>query len=22
MVRIRNYQVSDAKALWEIYFHT
>ena len=22
MVRIRNYQASDAKALWEIYFHT
>ncbi|MEZ9392380.1 GNAT family N-acetyltransferase [Vibrio splendidus] len=22
MVRIRNYQTSDAKALWEIYFHT
>ncbi|MEZ9700175.1 GNAT family N-acetyltransferase [Vibrio sp. 10N.261.46.E12] len=22
MVRIRNYQVSDAKALWEIFFHT
>ncbi|MBY7730102.1 GNAT family N-acetyltransferase [Vibrio splendidus] len=22
MVKIRNYQASDAKALWEIYFHT
>ncbi|NVN81027.1 GNAT family N-acetyltransferase [Vibrio sp. Scap24] len=22
MVRIRNYQPSDSKALWEIYFHT
>ncbi|PMM58040.1 GNAT family N-acetyltransferase [Vibrio splendidus] len=22
MVRIRNYQTSDAKTLWEIYFHT
>ncbi|MEL0607000.1 GNAT family N-acetyltransferase [Vibrio splendidus] len=22
MVRIRNYQTNDAKALWEIYFHT
>ena len=22
MVKIRNYQASDAKALWEIYFNT